>query len=197
MKQIYKYIVLLVFSVLATSSMVAQVENHDVRVGNKSYNAKNYTIAEQKYRSALSKNDHSFYGNYNLANTLYRKNDLQTARNYYQKALLFATNKFQRAEVYHNVGTSFLKEKKYKDAVDALKKSMIANPNSEDTRRQLAYAMRMEKRERNQNPPPPNAGDKKMEDDSLDNNRQILESLDEEDENHKPNAGGQANVKNW
>lgn len=174
-----------------------QVENHDVRLGNKYYKTKDYGSAEQKYRTALSKKEVSFYANYNLANTLYRKNDLETARNYYQKALLFSENNRQKADVYHNVGCSFLMEKKWSDAVDAFKKSMMANPNDNETRKLLAYAMRMDKRDKKQNPPPPNSGNKKMEDNSQDENRQFLENLDNEDENRQPNAGGNSKVKNW
>lgn len=175
----------------------AQIENHDVRVGNKVYRAKNFDAAEKKYRAALSKKETSFYGNYNLGNTLYRKNDQKTARNYYQKAVACAGNKKQRADVYHNIGRSFLAEKNYKDAVVALKKSMINNPNANDTRKLLAYAMRMEKRENQKNPPQPNAGNKKMEDDSDVDNRKILEMLDQDEQERQPKGGTDDNVKNW
>lgn len=190
-------ILFLLLGLLLPQMVFGQVENHDVRVGNKAYKNKNYQVAEKKYRAALSKKDLSFYGNYNLANTLYKKNDQKTARNYYQKALICSSSRRQRADVYHNIGRSYLEERNYKDAVVALKKSMMNNPEANDTRKLLAYAMRMEKREEKQNPPPPNAGNKKMEDDSNDDNRKMLEALDQDEENRKPNLGGDDHIKNW
>lgn len=189
-----KYIAL--FLALLPCVASAQIENHDVRVGNSAYRSKNYDAAEKKYRSALSKKESSYYANFNLGNALYRKGDWKTARNYYLKAVSLAPSSNLRAEAFHNIGTTYLQEKKYKEAVDFLKKSMLSNPNSNETRRQLAYAMRMDKRDKKNNPPP-NTGDRKMEDNSLDNNRKILESLDEDEENRKPNSGDKSMVKNW
>ncbi|MCQ2208308.1 MAG: tetratricopeptide repeat protein [Paludibacteraceae bacterium] len=194
-KSLYKIIALVwvaLFPLLAS----AQIENHDVRVGNTAYRSKNYAAAEKKYRSALSKKESSFYANFNLGNALYRKGEWQTARNYYQKAVVAAPSSRLRAEAFHNIGTTYLQEKKYKEAVDFLKKSMLSNPNSNETRKQLAYAIRMDKRDKKNNPPP-NTGDRKMEDNSQDNNRKILESLDEDEENRKPNSGQKSMVKNW
>lgn len=195
MRSLYSVFVF-VCAVLLPVVANAQIENHDVRVGNAAYRSKNYAAAEKKYRSALSKNESSFYANFNLGNALYRKGDWQTARNYYQKAVALAPTVRLKAEALHNMGTTYLQEKKYKEAVDFLKKSMLVNPNSNETRKQLAYAIRMDKRNKNQNPPP-NTGDKKMEDDSQDNNRKILETLDEDEENRKPNSGAKSMVKNW
>lgn len=184
--------VLLAFS---STGAYAQVENHDVRVGNKLYRNSNFDGAEAKYRSALSKKESSFYANFNLGNVLYKKKDWLTARNYYQKAASLASDKKLQAEALHNVGCTFLQEKKYKEAVDVLEKSMILNPKSEETRRQLAYAMRMLKK--NPNTPPPSFKNQKYEDDSQDDNRKLLESLDEDEENKKPNSGDQSKLKNW
>ncbi|MBR6041761.1 MAG: tetratricopeptide repeat protein [Paludibacteraceae bacterium] len=195
LSSLYRLIVLACATVLPLVAS-AQIENHDIRVGNTAYRSKNYAVAEKKYRSALSKKESSYYANFNLGNALYRKGEWQTARNYYQKAVAYAPSVRLKAEALHNMGTTYLQEKKYKEAVDFLKKSMLANPNSNETRKLLAYAMRMDKRYKNQNPPP-NTGDKKMEDDSQDNNRKILETLDEDEENRKPNSGAKSMVKNW
>lgn len=193
-----KWFINLSLALLSVLPLVAeaQIENHDVRVGNSVYRTKNYAAAEKKYRSALSKNGSSFYANFNLGNALYRRGEWNTARNYYKKAVALAPTQRLMSEALHNMGTAYLQEKKYKEAVDFLKKSMLANPNSNETRKQLAYAIRMEKRNQKDNPPP-NTGDKKMEDDSQDNNRKILESLDEDEENRKPNSGAKSMVKNW
>ena len=84
-----KWFINLSLALLSVLPLVAeaQIENHDVRVGNSVYRTKNYAAAEKKYRSALSKNGSSFYANFNLGNALYRRGEWNTARNYYKKAV--------------------------------------------------------------------------------------------------------------
>ncbi len=193
MNKIFLFFALLLFSTPA----FCQVENHDVRVGNKSYREKDYDNAEKAYRKALSKREESFYGNYNLGNALFRKEDWQTARKYYQSALQFAGDKQQKADALHNLGCTYLQEKQYKESIDALQKSLIERPESEETRNLLAYAMRMLKQQQNQQPPP-NSGDKKQKDEmSQEMAKQILESLDQDEEQKKPNTGKVSLPKNW
>ena len=146
LSSLYRLIVLACATVLPLVAS-AQIENHDIRVGNTAYRSKNYAVAEKKYRSALSKKESSYYANFNLGNALYRKGEWQTARNYYQKAVAYAPSVRLKAEALHNMGTTYLQEKKYKEAVDFLKKSMLANPNSNETRKLLAYGQTQQESE--------------------------------------------------
>ena len=191
------------FLILCLSSCIgqtyAQVENHDLREGNKNYRQKNYDDAEKQYRSALTKNANSFYSNYNLGNSLYRKNDWQTARNYFQKATKLATSKKEKADAFHNLGCTYLQEQKYKESVDALRQSLMQNPDSEETRNQLAYAQRMLKKQQNEQQQKPNAGDQVKKDDEMskENAQQLLKSIDEDDMQMKPSDNQKQLLKNW
>lgn len=196
---IHRIFVLIGFSItLCTFNSYSQVENKDLRSGNRYYRQKDYDSAEKQYRTAVTKNGNSFYGNYNLGNALYRKNDWQTARNYFQKAVKLADTKKERADAYHNLGCTYLQEQKYKESVDALRKSLMENPEAEDTRNQLAYAQRMLKKQQDQQPPKPNAGDKIKKDEKMsqENAQQILKSLDD-DMQKKPSGKQQPLLKNW
>lgn len=186
-------------ALFSSFEVVAQVDNHDVRSGNKYYRIKDYDSAEKMYRSGVTKNPNSFVANYNLGNSLYRKEDWQTARNYYQKAIKLSSDKKQKADAFHNLGCTYLQEAKYKESVDALRQSLMQNPDSEQTRNQLAYAQRMLKQQENQQPPKPNAGDKLKKDDSMsqENAQQILKSLDEEDLQMKQSDNKKQLLKNW
>lgn len=43
---------------------------------------------------------------------------------------------------WHNIGNCYLQKKEYKNAVDAYKKSLKFNPKDEETRYNLAYALK-------------------------------------------------------
>ena len=179
-------------------SAFSQAENRDLRAGNRHYRHRNYNSAEKSYRAAISKNPRTFYGNYNLGNALYRKEDWLTARGYYQKAVNLTQNKREKADALHNLGCTYLQEQKYKESVDALRKSMIENPDSEPTRRLLAYAQRMLKKQQDEQKDRPNAGDKKQHQDmSQENARQILLNIDEDEQNMKPTGKDKSLIKNW
>ena len=53
----------------------------------------------------------------------------------------------ERANIYHNLGNSLLKEQKIKEAIESYKNALRTNPNDEDTRYNLVYAQQMLKQQ--------------------------------------------------
>ena len=115
----------------------------DVRVGNELYNELKFEEAEIAYKKALDKNPNYAKASYNLANTIYQQNKNKEAIFQYDLADKIAPNKMSKAEIFHNMGNSFMKEKQYDKAVDAYKNSMRNNSKDEETRYNLAMAQEL------------------------------------------------------
>ncbi|MBQ3522654.1 MAG: VWA domain-containing protein, partial [Bacteroidales bacterium] len=144
----------------------AQTDRREVRKGNREFEKENYKEAEVEYRKALIKDSLSVAANYNLGNVLYRMEDPANA----EKNFKTATDSVSRipmdidwkkgevrkgkrdasSDVYHNLGNTYLAQKKYGEAVEAYKNSLKRNPGDMDTKTNLAYAQKMLEDQQNQ-----------------------------------------------
>lgn len=146
---------------------IAQKDAKNIYDGNKLYNAGKTLEATEYYREALKINPTNQKAYFNLGNALY-KNALQiksskesfiqggkkitpdslaglvfdeAAQSYAQVANTIS-NKDTLHQAWHNIGNCYLQKKDYQQAVDAFKKSLKYNCKDEDTRYNLAYALK-------------------------------------------------------
>ena len=141
------YIVLLLNSVL----LFGQEKDKNLYNGNQSFKEKKYADAEADYRVTESKKSpKKAVAGYNLGNSIYRQNQQGEAQIKYIQALEIAKTKEEKHRIYHNLGNTFMLEKKYDLAADAYKNALRNNPNDEETRYNYALA----KRKNKDNPPP-------------------------------------------
>lgn len=149
------------------TSALAQDGSKEVYYGNQYYHSGKTLESTALYREALKENPNNHKAHFNLGNSLYR-NALQirqSKENFIQgnkkvtpdslAGLVFdeaAQNFAQVANsisdkdtlhrAWHNIGNCYLQKKDYKQAVDAYKKSLKYNPKDEETRYNLAYALK-------------------------------------------------------
>ena len=143
------YIVLL----LNCISLFSQEKDKNLYNGNQSFSEKKYVDAEADYRVTESKKSpKKAVAGYNLGNSIYRQNQQGEAQIKYIQALETAKTKTEKHRIYHNLGNTFMLEKKYDLAADAYKNALRNNPNDEETRYNYALA----KRKKKENPPPKN-----------------------------------------
>lgn len=163
-------VVILLF--LCTTAVSAQnvntprTDKKEVRKGNRLFKKDNFKEADVEYRKGLILDSASVVSKYNLGNTLYRLGDYSGAEQQYASMadsivkyapqIPWNTEKATKAtdvsNYYHNLGNSYLQQKKYKEAVDAYKNSLLRNPSDSLTRRNYAYARKMlEDQQNNQN----------------------------------------------
>lgn len=143
----------------------AQTDKKEVRQGNKFFEKENYKEAEVEYRKALLKDSGSVAANYNLGNVLYKNGDAAGAEKIYGGIadsvgrMSFSplwqpdTKKITPSEAsdyYHNLGNSYLAQKKYSEAVEAYKNSLRRNPNDMETKANYAYAKKKLEDQQNQ-----------------------------------------------
>lgn len=141
------YIVLLLNSIL----LFGQEKDKNLYNGNQLFKEKKYADAEADFRVTESKKSpKKATAGYNLGNSVYRQNQQGEAQIRYIQALEHAKTKEEKHRIYHNLGNTFMLEKKYDLAADAYKNALRNNPNDEETRYNFALA----KRKNKDNPPP-------------------------------------------
>ncbi len=121
----------------------AQVDRHDVRAGNRKFRKQDYKEAEIDYRKAVVKDSLSVAGQYNLASTLYREEDVQGAMKALDAVKEVAPMTPHAADYYYNLGDAALQAKDYKSAVMAFGQSLLLRPDDLDAKENYIYAKKM------------------------------------------------------
>lgn len=142
---------LLIFAVMGISTCVfAQIpDRKEVREGNRRFRKENYKEAEISYRKALVKDSTSFAGNYNLASSLYKQNDFESAGKYLDKIKDTAPQNVKAQDYYFNKGNVDLQKKDYAAAVEDFKQSLLRNPSDLEAKESYVYAKMMLRNEQN------------------------------------------------
>lgn len=139
----------LMFSQQKDAEVLEREARKDVREGNELYNELKFEEAEIAYKKALDKNPNYEKASYNLGNAIYQKDKNKEAVFQYDLAEKIAPDKMSKAEIFHNKGNAFMKEKQYDKAVDAYKNAMRNNSKDDETRYNLAMAQELLKNQQN------------------------------------------------
>jgi len=136
---------------LLTAMAHAQLGSNPLAEGNESYEQEKFDEAEVDYRKAIDKEeDFSPKAEFNLGDALYRQNRLDEAANQFAKVAEMTEDKDLKARALHNLGNTHVQNKKLKEAVEAYKQALKANPKAEETRRNLARTLRKLKQQQQQ-----------------------------------------------
>jgi tetratricopeptide (TPR) repeat protein len=146
-----KQYIIAIILVLQASLTFAQQEKKFIKQGNELYQQKKYKEAEAAYRQATGKQAKTLEGNFNLADAMFKQKKYGDASNLFNKIANGTSDKNAKAGAFHNVGNSFLTEKKYQESIDAYKKALLNNPKDDETRYNLAYAQKMLKNQQDKN----------------------------------------------
>lgn len=139
-----KLIITLFFLLLIVNpSVLAQGGRKYVRQGNKKYENELYLESEILYRKSLDKDQSSYEANFNLGDALYKQEKYEDASRRFSDLTDEKENKTDIGKIYHNLGNSLLKENRIEESIEAYKNALRNNPNDQDTKHNLAYAMNM------------------------------------------------------
>lgn len=133
----------LLLILLLVSSGFSQSNRSTLNEGVDKYDEKKYTDAEVDFRKVVESSPKSFEANYNLGNTYYKQEKYDEAIKSYQSAFENAKDNESRAKIFHNVGNSLLKSNKIEQSVEAYKNALKFNPNDQDTKYNLSYALEL------------------------------------------------------
>lgn len=145
----------------------AQKDAKHIYYGNEYYNSGKTIESTDLYRQALKENPHNAKAHFNLGNSLYKnaliikgskENFIQGGKKvtpdslaslvFEEAAQSFAqtansvSDKDTLHQAWHNIGNCYLQKKEYQNAIDAYKKSLKFNSKDEETRYNLAYALK-------------------------------------------------------
>jgi len=164
----------LICPALLAGTLCAQKDAENVYDGNKMYHSGNTMGAQAKYAKAIEQNPASKKANFNMGNALYRnaaliksgalqvpagngvtpdslaKMVLDQAVQKYGVVTNSANDKDTLHRAWHNIGNCYLQKKDYQEAVNAYKKALRFNPKDEETRYNLAFALKHLPRKNNQ-----------------------------------------------
>lgn len=143
-----KYLIFLIG--LIPFSVPAQSLRGLVNDGVDFYKQKKFADAEIKFKKGLDADPTSFEGNFNLGDAYYKQNMFEQALTAYNSALSEAKTNEQKAGVYHNMGNTFLKSQKLQESINAYKNALKLNPNDQETKYNLSYALSQLKNQQNQ-----------------------------------------------
>lgn len=153
MRKLFVYILLLL-----SISAFAQKERSMARKGNRFYADSAYTESEIAYIKALDENPDLREAQFNLANAAIRQEKFDEAIEQLDALANTSEDKTEKAEIYHNIGNSYLSkyqmslqdQEKAKSAGEELDKSIASfkqalrnNPSDDETRYNLAVAQKL------------------------------------------------------
>ncbi|MBM3161159.1 MAG: CDC27 family protein [Bacteroidetes bacterium] len=126
------------FFLFFSSALFAQNKTQLLEKAQDAYANKNYKDALFCYQKLDSLSGQK--GDYaqELAQTLYRQNKFNEARNAYAKKKQGNRN----SDVDYNIGNTFYRENRYEDAINSYREVLRKNPNDAEARHNLSLAMR-------------------------------------------------------
>ena len=135
-------VLLILYSLVFVMQVSAQVSSdvHTYR-GNQSFEKGDFDDASYHYLKTLQGKSEDFRAQYNLGNTLYKKNQYSDAVSTYQKALKNAKTKEQKTATLYNLGYAYFKNKQQKEAVDSYKQALKLDPNNQTILKNLQIAL--------------------------------------------------------
>jgi len=114
-----------------------------VNDGVENYDKGNFSDAEVNFKKGVEKAPDNFQAKFNLGDAYFKQKRYDEALKSYQSALPLARSNNEKAQVYYNVGNSLLKAQKIKESIEEYKKSLKLNPNDQEAKYNLSYALEM------------------------------------------------------
>lgn len=161
---------------------LAQSAYQPIREGNEAYKKNDYLSAEEFYRNSIRKDASLRESAFNLGNSLYRQEKYEDAARYFSQAADKSATKQLKSEAFHNLGNAHLKNQKLEEAIAAYKNALINDPQNEDSRYNLAYAMQQQQQQQEQEQQEQN---EEQKEDEQDENKEEEQNQEQEQEQNK------------
>lgn len=183
------YVLLIIFGVSRYS--YAQAYRSDIKDGNKAFEKNVFDEAEIKYKQATDRNPDGFEGWFNLGDALYKQQRYDEALSAFQNSQRVAPNDGAKAHAFHNIGNVYTAQKNYNQAIEAYKSALRLNPTDDETRYNLAKALRELKQQQQQN----NQDNKGQDDKKQDQKNQQKQDSNKQDQQQNQQQDQQQSEK--
>ena len=179
---------LLVFLALLPLLSFTQKERKVVREGNRHYANGDYDAAINAYNQGLQLNDESYAAAFNLADALYQNGQFVEAADQFNQLAQMNQDEEKLGDLFHNIGNTFMEQQQYQEAVEAYKQALRNDPQDEDTRYNLSYAMqkiRQQQQQQQQQQQNQDQNEDEKEDQDQNEGQDDQESENEQDKQEK------------
>jgi len=127
--------------IITSASSFAQSTRGLINEGVDLYKEKKFADAEVNFKKGVEKSSDSFEAKFNLGDAYYKQQRYDEAIKSFQSAFVNARSDEEKAKIYHNIGNSLLKAQKIKESIGAYKEALKLNPNDQETKYNLSYAL--------------------------------------------------------
>jgi Ca-activated chloride channel homolog len=156
----------------------AQLAHELLRKGDALYKEKKYEEAQKAYQKAKEQNyNKATQSAYNLGNTYYQQGYFDKAAKEFSESSAYLGTSIQQSQGFYNEGNVFFQQKKYKESIEAYKKSLRLNADDIAAKKNLALAKKQLEQEQQQN--------KKQKEDSKENQPQNQPQNDKKEQPKK------------
>jgi Ca-activated chloride channel homolog len=163
--------------ILLSGQVLAQdEEKRNIYFGNQAFDEGNFDEAIAYYQEAIKHSPLGFKAHFNMGNAYFRKKDVKTASDIYTSIVDLAPTAYDQSKVHYNLGNCQLLSNQIDPAIDSYKAALRINPNDENARYNLAYALHLRQQQ------PPKQDKEKQENDQQDEN----DGQDEQQRNDEP-----------
>jgi Ca-activated chloride channel family protein len=105
------------------------------------YNEQKFADAEVNFKKGNEKSPDNFEAKFNLGDAYYKQQRYDEAMKSFQSAFVDAKDDLEKSKLYYNIGNSLLKSQKIKESIGAYKEALKLNPNDEQAKYNLSYAL--------------------------------------------------------
>lgn len=152
------------------NQLLAQKEHNALLEGTNAYKKGDFETATSNFQKALEENNNSLKGNFNLGNSLFKRQKYDEAATYFQNAATSAEDNNLKSQAFYNLGNSYLakvqqttqnqgdnppplseeNQKKLESAIDAYKNALRINAKDYDAKNNLAMAYKLLRQQQQQ-----------------------------------------------
>lgn len=178
-------------------------ERRDVRQGNQLYDRSDYLGAAERYTQALDKEPACYEALYNLGNAFSKAGMHEKAeRTITRAAADTLRTDADRAQAFYNLGNTQFQQKKYKEALESYRRSLLLDPADMEAKYNYAYTKKLldenenQNSENNNNQQQEQEQDKNQQEQSRDNNQEQQDNNEEERDGQQDPSESDQNDKN-
>ena len=164
--------------------------------GNINYD-KDFLLAENSYRKAISINSSNIKAPYNLSNKYYEEELYDEALIRQVEALKNAKSNNEKHRINHNIGNILMKKDLCKEALEAYKNALRNNPDDDETRYNLSLAkLCADEQNKNNDKKDDQQKDDQQKDDQQKDDKKDDQQKDDKQDQKNDNKNEQKDKKN-
>lgn len=200
---------ILVFMFVIAGNLSAQVwpfektDRQIIHQGNLDYANGKFEEAQKAYEKVKLRRPKNDASHFNIGSAAYKAKKYDDAIRYYKEAAEESQDNTLKSGSYYNLGNAYMAKEEYTDAIKAYKKALKLNPEDDDARYNLSYALRQQKqqqKQQQQSKPQEEDNEEQEKPDQMtkDDADNIMNDLDNEEKEHRKdmnNKGREEDLK--